>query len=294
MNHPATKALMKTLLTAFAISAAIVSSTRAATLVEYFNGYGGTTAGISTVGTAGEGWAGAWASPGVESVSYGANTSLTYTAPGYSNLGNLTGTSDGSAVKGPSGGDGDVSVRSFSTEMTGTIWVSALGRVTTSPSETSRVSLRFDSVEQSGANETYIALYDTKARLVARGGITETALGSVSLATTHLMLARIVIDESGVNDSIEYWFNPNLTGGVAGLGAATLSSSGSDLFGTGISSIGLSMRRNGSQLDSIRISNDASGFDLVTTAIPEPSSAAMLGGVGALLCVAMRRRQRAL
>jgi hypothetical protein len=107
--------------------------------------------------------------------------------------------------------------------------------------------------------------------------------------TTHLLLSRLTIGADGNNDNLDFWVNPNLTGGEVGLGAPLLSFSGNDAFGTSLTNIGISFTGPLSQIDAIRISNAADGFAQV---IPEPSTYALFAGLSILAAAVFFRRKR--
>lgn len=114
-----------TKLTAFsAVLVATTSLASAASLVEYFNGYGTSTVVLNGLGSTSGGWAGPWGGSALPD--YKANTNLSYTATGYSGSGNGTTSSDGASGLGATGGDNDIATRTFSTGLTGTVWVSTL------------------------------------------------------------------------------------------------------------------------------------------------------------------------
>ncbi|HEX7010548.1 MAG TPA: hypothetical protein VF184_11230 [Phycisphaeraceae bacterium] len=272
-----------------AASLGLASAAWAETITEYFNGYGESTVDLSGLGAAGDGWSTGWIDN--TNPDYVPGTQLTYTAAGYSNAGNESGPDDGAAVYG--GGTAGSIVRRGVGEfpgLGGTIWVSALVRISEANGE---VLLWLGG---SSANN-YIAIRTGQVAFRYNGASQTGA--AVATNQTHLMLAKIQVNVDGDNDTIEYWFDPDLSGGEAGLGAAVFSGSGQHVFGQttvegetvllDMSGIRLSFAGAGSTIDAIRISNDADGFLKVTSAIPEPATVG-LSAAGALTLLMHRRR----
>jgi hypothetical protein len=83
---------------------------------------------------------------------------------------------------------------------------------------------------------------------------------------THLFLVRIVLNASGTNDTSQFWIDPDLSNGEAGMGAAIYSKSGQDAFGDGLSGVRVSFEGTGPRPGALRISNDPGGFYRVTGA----------------------------
>ncbi len=108
----------------------------AATAMDHFNGYG--TVQKDLLGSTGSeiaGWAGPWATNAASD--YHPGIQLNYNAPGYSNAPNFNGPADGTSGANFGGGisASAVATRSFTTGLTGTIWVSALAQYTNSNTE---------------------------------------------------------------------------------------------------------------------------------------------------------------
>lgn len=250
----------------------------AATLVENFH-YGDTSRNLNGLGAATDGWAGAWF--GDNATDYFANRNLAYSGTGYSNADN------GPGAIGYGGGDaGNITTRVVPTALTGTVWVSALVEISSNSGD----ALLWMRNDPHGANANMIGLRgsingtdNAPVAYLRYGSATNSqSVQTFALDTTHLLLAKIDVDYFGALDRIQFWVNPDLSGGEAGLGAPLLSGEGSDVMAN-VAGPRVSFQAAGSTMDAIRISNDADGF-LKVTAVPEPASLAVLGlAAGALL-----------
>lgn len=261
-----------------------VSPANGAFLEEYFNGYGSTDGNLAGKGSAGGGWAGAWS--GSTEPDYDAADQLTYSASGYSNAGNLSGPSDGRSRIG-GGNTANIATRAFTTPMTGQIWISWL--TSDESGSTFAAQLSFE-----GTTNNYFRIVDgvvtgnSGNRQGTYNGATITPsdslpnLNNYTAGSTALMLARIDLDYSGVNDRVHVWLNPDLSGGESTIGPGFLLGDSADVFGTTFESIGVSYSRSFGAIDALRISNDADGFIDVTSVfapvfVPEPATLVMLG-----------------
>lgn len=279
----------------FAIAAVLTSmclpfAAHAAFVEEYFNGYGSGDVNLSGLGSTGGGWAGAWAND--TGPNYQGGSQLTYTATGYSNLGNSSGTTDGRAHEG-GGATTNIATRTLATGMTGTVWVSALmsdeggadfaaalvldvGAATTN-------SLRI--VEQGTDTDQRSTFYNGAENQPGAG----VGMGAYVDGTVGLLLVRVDMDHNGSgHDRVTAWFNPDLSGGQSTIGSGFLVGETVDVFGPTFDGLGVAFSRGNGVIDAIRISNDANGFQLVTTAVPEPTAPALLGCLG---LAALRRRR---
>jgi hypothetical protein len=270
------------------VTVALTSSVAAfaATLTENFD-YGSTPPARDLVGlgsTAGE-FSSSWTGTAGQN-NYQANSNLTYAETGYNNAGNSP-AGQGVAVEIAGSNMDRISSRTFDTDLTGTIWISALIRTNGDGTNNSQAGIWLG-----GENN---ATFLNSAAFGIRGfgedrwtrygnanhfGNNIDAQGSaISRNDVTLALARVSIDYSGTSDRIETWFNPDLSLGAASIGTAQQLYDGSDVFGTGLNRIGLSFAQGGgtnfAEIDNIRISNELDGFDQVTS-IPEPSTFLMV------------------
>ncbi len=275
-------------------------------IVENFNDYGDTRVDLLNLGTAGGGWAGPWQNSFRPDYLPGAR--LTYNQPGYAyNSANLAGATHGVASyhDGTGSQSGQVARRAFAEPLTGTVWISFLAHIDGPAANNTEggAPINPDVIfwlnhGQSPAN--FVALRsqvdETKPNGYRVAGVSRFA-GADTFAegsdfaegTTHLMLSRLTINADGNNDNLDFWVNPDLTGGEAGLGIPLLSFSGQNAYGSSLANIGVSLTGPLSQIDAIRISNDADGFAQV---IPEPSTYALLVGITLLGAAVLIRRKR--
>jgi hypothetical protein len=178
--------------------------------------------------------------------------------------------------------------RALATALTGdTVWFSLLLQ---NQADTSRGGISFNGNTFSPSNPR---IQSTGKTLFVNGS---TASGDVFVAgQTALVLGRITVADVG-NDTFEVWVNPDVSGGEAGLGIATGSNTGAYFGAGGINRIGnISYGHNsnaGAIVDMIYLSDGPNAFADVTgiTAIPEPSTALLLGW-GCLGLALMKRRR---
>lgn len=125
---------------------------------------------------------------------------------------------------------------------------------------------------------------------------------SFAVDTTYLMVAKLTINGSGADDSVDMWMlkeGDSFTTTEAGLGAADLSLSTAD-FGDGLSNIWLgrgdrdldnATTTSAGFIDDVRISNLSGDMGLQEVlAIPEPGSLTLVGFAGIALLVLRRFR----
>ncbi|HEV7301149.1 MAG TPA: hypothetical protein VGN72_17415 [Tepidisphaeraceae bacterium] len=282
----------------------MVNRADAATVTEFFNNYGD-DATLKGLGSAGNGWAGAWvgtepsSTVNVQAPQYDANASLVFNSPNYDNSANETGSNDGVATFGTGATAAHYAARSLQTGMDGTVWISALSRYSATNGDT---LLILDSTNGPGSH--FVALRDRDAVMRSTaGGSTLTDTNEFGAGTdnvygvnnTYLFLVRIQMNVSDTQDQIDFWIFdddattltiPSLPSSEAALPATPSFSRLGDLYGATFDAIGVAFEGAGSQFDAIRISNDADGFARVT-AVPEPTAL----GVAALGLLALRRRR---
>ncbi len=115
------------------------------------------------------------------------------------------------------------------------------------------------------------------------GGSATTAVGTGNTAVNHVVL-KLELGATAASDTVTVFLNPTNLAGESG--NASVSASSLDIA---FDRVGIAKFTSGTLgFDEFRI---ATSFG-EATAIPEPSSVAMMVGAGALLCVALRRRRR--
>lgn len=263
---------------------------------EYFNGYGASE--IKSDGTnlsSGTGWDTAWTNADEK---YVPGTSISYAAAGYDNSGNLSGAGDGAMVYAGNLPNPSVSIvtRNFTTT-SDTVWYSALISI---DEAWDRALLWIASPDDASWGNDFVGVLDGNIHM--RYNNNNVTSAGASTAGTHLLLAKAELNVSGANDRLSFWFNPDLSSGEGGLGAATYTDDSADTFGTALGRVGVMLIDRdqdgsggfvsdpneeivgGELIDAIRVGTT---FADVTT-VPEPSSLALLG-LGGLL-IARRRR----
>lgn len=180
------------------------------------------------------------------------------------------------------------SSRPLATALQGTIWFSFLAEVS---SATSNVGITFDVNGFSSGLPRVALVGDT-----LNAGLTSLTATSSSVAfnTTALIVGRLITDPSG-GETLDVWLNPDVSGGIAGLGTAAGTYSGEvTALNDGVNRIAVSTYRaatgTGGRMDALRLSDAVDpnqAFADVTT-IPEPS--AFLSGLVGLALVCRRKR----
>lgn len=278
------------------------SPVRAQTYIsEYFNGYGESDIKLETVAAGGgTGWQGNWTRPsGGTAASYSNYMAGAIVAPvltGYSSAGNLTGSGNGTA------GGSSITSSLYNTHratgpLTGEIWISVAYRVN-GFSDGGATTLIFDSNAFAAPNS--ITLFNSpnaanQGSFVynSSGTSLDRNLFNPANGVDYLLLARIDMNynESG-HDRLSIWLTMTDVTSLATIGSAFFVGEGADVFGESFGFIGLNVRGD-SRLDAIRISDAPDAFHFVTTgtAIPEPSTYAIITSFVVMGVVLWRRRR---
>ena len=253
------------LLAAISMAWTWCSPADAVTLTDYFNDYG--TASVRPLyglGSEGNGWAGPWLGTTLTTAMGYERNNTSFINPYYSNAGNAADGNDGRAFF--SGGDssaGQISTRTFSNGLTGEIWVSTLARHGSNTS--GDLLLWFDTSSSGSQANTLVGMRNGDIPNLRFSGSTATGGDLNNSGKNVLLLSRIRVNESGSNDSIDFWVKGESDdlSSPAALGAPLLSNSGSDAFGAELNYIGVSAGVQAGNFDGLRISNDANAFDVV-------------------------------
>lgn len=178
--------------------------------------------------------------------------------------------------------------RPLATGLSGTVWFSLLANVT---GATSNAGITFDISGYTSGLPRVGLVGDTLYAGVSEFSATSS---TVVLGSTALIVGRLVTNSAG-NETLDVWLNPDVSGGIAGLGTAAGSYSGNVAsLDDGVNRIGLSAYRDltgtGGRLDALRLSNSADPNQafLDVTTVPEPS--ALLSGLLGLVLVCRRKR----
>lgn len=154
------------------------------------------------------------------------------------------------------------------------IWFSFL---LNQPTTNSRGGITFNQNASAPGNPRVVAT-GTEVRLGLGGTLNATGV-TISLNTTALIVGQLIIDPAG-NETFNVWADPDVSGGIAGLGAAdtTLSADAASLDG-GVTRVGVQSYASDSQggiVDAFIVSDDsnpAQAFaDVTGVLVPEPSS----------------------
>lgn len=238
----------------------IAGVVQATPIVDYFDYTGGQT-DLRLKGAADGGWAGAWTGSGSSNCSdFIPTANLTYSDGYYlapDNVGGGVG----------NGANTDFAGRNFATPFADqTVWISAIVLPTGGD-----ILLSLDGI----ATSNFLGVRSGVAKL--RYGGTDFGSKAVASNVTHLLLARIYTNSAG-NDTVDFWVDPNLSGGEAGLGTTVSTQNNKDPYGASFTGIGLFVSGT-NRLDSLRI-----GTSLAEVTTPEPATLVLLalGGIAAL------------
>ncbi len=166
------------------------------------------------------------------------------------------------------------------------IWFSFL---LNQPTTNSRGGITFNQNTSAPGNPRIIAT-GTEVRLGLGATLNATGV-TIGLNTTALILGQLIIDSAG-NETFNVWADPDVSGGISGLGApdTTLTENANSL-NSGVTRVGVQSYASDSQggiFDALILSDDSNSAqafaDVTGVLVPEPSSAllTLLGGIALL------------
>ena len=292
-------------LTGMFILLVAVSQAQAVFVTDYFD-YGGSTVDLHNLGTATDGWTGAWTrrdtSTSLLGPDYAAGDRLVFGNPDYSNDLNPVG-SGGATID--TGNAVHPSQRTLTPTGEGDVWISVLARLSNVEAGfNSRATVWLNPGASLGgtADGVRFGIQDNLA--IARMG-SNTTQDEVEVTLnnneTYLWLARLTVDGSG-DDNLDFWIKSasDDISSVTALGSPVASITGLNYFGaSGLTEVGLGFHNDGdpSTLDALRISNEANAFQQVTLGftpvVPVPEPGSLLGlSLGSVLLLLRRRKSR--
>jgi arylsulfatase A len=221
---------------------------------EYFNGYG--ISAIKSDGsnlTGGTGWTNFWTNG---DATYLPGTSLPYSVIGFQNSTNLNGPGDGALGYSGNLPGGSTIIREF-TPLTGTVWLSALISI---DEPIDRAILWIDS-QGATAGNNFVGVLDGNVHMRYDGNNLISAASPT--VGTHLLVAKAEVDVDGFNDRLTFWFDPDLSGGEAGLGDPTYSADSADTFESSIAGLGALLVNRSSDGAGGFVSDEPDGGELI-------------------------------
>ncbi len=223
------------------------------TMTEEFN-YGGADGRLERMSYIAPGWEDIWSADSSDP-QYRPAAELGYAATGYRNglsIGDSGGASDAGGAK-----NGYIATRDIRGGIGGEVWFSALVQLDALGGGEEAL-VWFDKNLGDGTGDAYVGL-NADGHLVlmhSNGTIVGEAGSPVHVAgQAHLIMAKLSMNASGTADAVEIWIDPDLTE----LGAADITLNGVDVFGDDLNNLGISVGASGGKLDSVRLSNLATG-----------------------------------
>jgi hypothetical protein len=245
----------------------------------------------------GSGWTGVWgtstsAAQNTGTILIDSDVNLAYATGGY----NVTQTGTGLAYGTNSAFRGIN--RYVDTNLTGTIWFSLLVRnAATGDRAGINLNHHHDLPASAASDFTQgafdIGLFGTDL-IVRYNSVNSSSLATLTLNSTHLILGQIVLNSSGVNDTLRVWADPADLGALGTpLFDVTTANLGVDLYMLGVYAWGAAGTQRGN-VDALRASDDLDAFQDVTgyievVEVPAPSGIASIAALSAGL-IARRRR----
>lgn len=252
---------------AFAATAA-----RAASMADYFNGYGTKQDDLHALTPSrGSGWGGDWTRPlGGTITSYSdflPGEQVNPQIPGYSTAGNANGPADGAV--GEAANTHNYNLYRGTSELDGTIWISA-AYCFNGFGNYANVTFFFDDTTREGANAIRIWNNGTERN----PGKTFSYASTVSQIEEspaegpNVLVAKIEMNiDGGANDRVTIWTSAGDLSSELALGTPDFMAEDGDVFGPTFDNFGIFARS--SRIDSVRVSNDPVAFRFVASGSAE-------------------------
>ncbi len=262
------------------LALAVAGEVSATNLVEFFNGYGTETVNIVGLGTAADGWGGAWTPSHPNNATYShpsdyvPGTQLSWEGARFSADGNLDNEESG-CFRGLVNNAAVIAYRRFASPLSGTVWISAI----TKPIGFSQtwMNLFLGSASSNPAIGLEAAWQPSQgiAPKVKTNAITWNLDGKpghvYAQDTVILLLIRVDYNVDGSNDRVRVWTNPELDR-LEPISAPAYDFGEADHVGSSLSVVGLSASST-FLVDALRISDgdgDAAKGYCFVTGQPDP------------------------
>jgi len=257
-----------TLLSQLTLAAITTSSLNAASMADYFNGYGANQTNLHELTpSGGAGWEGDWTRPvGGTTASYSdflPGEQVNPQIPGYSSAGNDSGANDGAV--GEAANTLNYNIYRSTSELDGTIWISA-AYCFAGFGNYANVTFFFDDTTRSGANSIRLWNNGTERNpgKTFTYGWTVSQVEESPTEGPNVLVAKIEMNlDRGSKDRISVWTNAGDISSEVALGPADFVAEDSDVFGPSFDYFGIFARS--SRIDSVRVSNDPTAFRFVAT-----------------------------
>ena len=248
--------------------ASTMGSVAAASMADYFNGYGGDQSNLhDLIPSRGSGWSGDWTRPtGGTIASYSdflPGEQVNPQIPGYSSKGNSSSPIDGAV--GEAANTHNYNIYRKTSELDGTIWISA-AYYFSGFGNFANVTFFFDDTTRDGTNSIRIWNNGTVRNpgKTFSYGSTVSQIEESPAEGSNVMVAKIEMNvTSEGHDRISIWTDASNLSSELALDPPDFVAGDRDVFGTTFDHVGIFART--SRIDSIRVSNDPSAFRYIAT-----------------------------